>query len=139
MHTETLVDSDVADGRKLIDALQKAGVRIKAALWYFGTEMNEWRLMIQLPLSNEYHHRSAFEEIEKVRRTLGPQFHLPLRKIAVQSQHSHLVNTVRKKVEKNGGVTGRVSITSVSGFQFRKGWELTSLRMCTFISFDVRE
>ena len=103
MHTETLVDSDVADGRKLIDALQKAGVRIKAALWYFGTEMNEWRLMIQLPLSNEYHHRSAFDEIEKVRRTLGPQFHLPLRKIAVQSQHSHLVNTVRKKVEKNGG------------------------------------
>jgi hypothetical protein len=103
MHTETLVDSDVADGRKLIDALQKAGVRIKAALWYFGTEMNEWRLMIQLPLSNEYHHRSAFEEIEKVRRTLGPQFHLPLRKIAVQSQHSPLVNTVRKKLEKNGG------------------------------------
>jgi hypothetical protein len=102
MHTETLVDSDVADGRKLIDALQKAGVRIKAALWYFGTEMNEWRLMIQLPLSNEYHHRSAFEEIEKVRRTLGPQFHLPLRKIAVQSQHSPLVNTVRKIVEKNG-------------------------------------
>jgi hypothetical protein len=102
MHTETLVDSDVADGRKLIDALQKAGVRIKAALWYFGTEMNEWRLMIQLPLSNEYHHRNAFEEIEKVRRTLGPQFHLPLRKIAVQSQHSPLVNTVRKIVEKNG-------------------------------------
>jgi len=65
--------------------------------------MNEWRLMIQLPLSNEFHGRIAYEEIEKVRRTLGPQFHLPLGKIAVQSQHSPLVNTVRKKVGKNGG------------------------------------
>jgi len=102
MYTETLVDKDITDGRKLIDALQEAGVQVTAALWYFATEMNEWRLMIQLPLSEQFHPRIASEKIEKVRRSLGPDFHLPLRKIAVQSQYSPLVNIVRKIVKKNG-------------------------------------
>ena len=103
MYTETLVDSEIAGGHKLVKAISEDGLRPKAAFWYFATEMNEWRLMIQLDLSNEFHHHRVFERIEDLRRTFGPEFRVPLRKIAVQSQHSPLVSAVRRKLRKASG------------------------------------
>lgn len=103
MYTETLVDSEITGGQKLIQAISDNGLLVKAAFWYFATEINEWRLMIQFDLSNDFHHRKIFERIEEIRRTLGPDFRVPLRKIAVQSQHSPLVSAVRRKIRKGSG------------------------------------
>lgn len=103
MYTETLVDREIDDGRSLIEAMGTAGLQPKAALWYFATETNEWRLMIQLPLSNEFGHREAYERIEGIRRSIGADFRLPLRKIMVHGQSSPLVKTVRSKLSKRSG------------------------------------
>ncbi|SRR5258708_22406357 len=105
MPTETLVDRELEEGRVLLEAIGKSDLLPppKAALWYFATEMDEWRLMIQFPLSEQFHHTRAFERIERIRRTFGADFRLPLRKIALQSQHSPLVSTVRRKLSKSSG------------------------------------
>jgi hypothetical protein len=44
-----LVDVDVAEGRALVQALDKAGVRIVGAYWYYYPDSDRWRLTIVSP------------------------------------------------------------------------------------------
>jgi hypothetical protein len=58
-----LVEQDVQNGRKLLEALDKR-LPIIAAFWSNSEEANEWRLVIVPPLVGDGGARSAYRMVE---------------------------------------------------------------------------
>jgi hypothetical protein len=70
MGKATLVESDITDGRELIEALKQAGFPIRAALWFYFSESEVWRLMIATPLVDEQGPKEAYTRIQSVLASL---------------------------------------------------------------------
>jgi hypothetical protein len=82
MYIKILVEQDVENGRKLIEALEKR-LPISAAFWLNAEEANEWRLVIVSPLVGEGDARLAYQMVEQaLAETKVP---IPLENISVLS------------------------------------------------------
>jgi hypothetical protein len=46
MAKETLLDSDIAAGASFIEALDKDGEAINAALWFYYPDLSQWKLLL---------------------------------------------------------------------------------------------
>ena len=67
MDRASLVDTDVALGKKLAELLKKASaVRAEAAFWW--QEEDEWRFIVATPL---VHERGRLVTYEKIQKALG--------------------------------------------------------------------
>jgi hypothetical protein len=95
MYQEALVEKRIDDGKRLLEALDRAGLKPRAALWYFNSEMDRWRLAISLPIVDAAGHQKAYEKIRAVLLQLKPRPEFSLSDITVQSSHSNLIGTVR--------------------------------------------
>ena len=82
MYIKTLVDQDIQNGGKLVDALRKQ-LPISAAFWLNTEEWNEWRLVIVSPMVSEGNARQAYHKIEKALEQTGVP--IPLENISVLS------------------------------------------------------
>jgi hypothetical protein len=82
MYIKILVEQDVQNGRKLVEALQKR-LPISAAFWLNAEEANEWRLVIVSPLVSAGDARVAYHLVEQaLAETSVP---IPLENISVLS------------------------------------------------------
>lgn len=52
MYIKTLVEQDIENGQRLVEALQKL-MPVEAAFWSNDEETNKWRLMIVSPMISE--------------------------------------------------------------------------------------
>jgi hypothetical protein len=92
MYLKILVEQDVQNGRKLVEALQQR-LPILAAFWSNSEEANEWRLVIVSPLVGEGGARSAYHKVEQaLAETKVP---IPLENISVLSPSSLRYKQVR--------------------------------------------
>jgi hypothetical protein len=64
MYTQLLVEQDVQNGRKLVEALQNR-LPLSAAFWLNAEEANEWRLVIISSLVSEGNARLAYRLVEQ--------------------------------------------------------------------------
>ena len=46
MAKETLLESDIAAGAEFIEALDKSGQPIEAALWFYYPDLSQWKLLL---------------------------------------------------------------------------------------------
>jgi hypothetical protein len=49
MAKETLLETDIAAGAKFIQALDKRGQPINAALWFYYPDLSQWKLLLASP------------------------------------------------------------------------------------------
>jgi len=82
MYIKILVEQDVQNGRKLVEALQKR-LPISAAFWLNTEEANEWRLVIVSPLVSAGDARLAYHMVEQALAETGVP--IPLENISVLS------------------------------------------------------
>ena len=110
----SLVEQDLAEGRRLLDALTEpteftigrrrlsfggsSRFRIKAAFWWYLPESLEWRLVIATPLVDEEGPLATYRDIQKV-LTWHPDLNLSLQNISVLSPKDKLVRLFRKAVQ----------------------------------------
>ncbi len=64
VYIKILVEQDVQNGRRLVEALQKR-LPISAAFWLNAEEANEWRLVIVSPLVSAGDARVAYHLVEQ--------------------------------------------------------------------------
>jgi hypothetical protein len=93
MDTEALVDRDIEEGRRLIQALDQAGIPVVAALWNFLPEESAWRLLIASPKVSEAGPRAAYVAIQDV--LLESRIGLPLRRISAVGPDDPLITELR--------------------------------------------
>jgi len=82
MYIKILVEQDVQNGRKLVEALEKR-FPISAAFWLNSEETNKWRLVIVSPLVSAGEAGSAYRMVEQALAETGVP--IPLENISVRS------------------------------------------------------
>jgi len=93
MYTKILVEQDVQNGSKLIEALQQKRFPISAAFWLNAEDANEWRLVIVSPLVSSGDARLAYRTVaQALAETRVP---IPLENISVLSPTSLRYKQVR--------------------------------------------
>jgi len=101
-----LVEQDIEDGRRLIEALGRINFRIQAALWLYDSESREWRLTIATPLVDEQGPRYAYTEIQAVLQSTMPPLPLSLQNISAVSTENKLVKALKKAIRLPYGLQG---------------------------------
>lgn len=71
MAKTSLVEPDIAGGARLVEALDRDGLEVKAAFWFFIPELSVWRLFLASPIVVEQGRRAAYERVQEVLRQLS--------------------------------------------------------------------
>lgn len=109
----SLVEHDIHEGRKLIQSLDLAGLRINAALWLFIPESSEWRLTIATPLVDEKGPLYTYRQVLRALNSISPPLSISIQNIAAISPNDSLVQQLKGAVR-----TGR----SLEGIRFTRNF-----------------
>jgi hypothetical protein len=93
MDTPALVDRDIAEGRRLVEALDLAHFPVTAAFWHFVPDECLWRLTVASPFFTEHGPRETYTRIQEILRAAGVE--LPLWRITALSPEDPLVTELR--------------------------------------------
>jgi hypothetical protein len=103
---EQLTDEMIEAGAKLTQKLDELGLPILVAMWFFQSDINEWRLLFSSPLLPAEGPRTVYEKIEEARKALGTQAErLPLSAIGLIGTNHQLVQLVRTGLPTGPGVS----------------------------------
>jgi len=93
----SLVESDIAQGRQLIDALKKiwSNFQVQAAFWLNRPEMMEWRLFIATPMVDHRGPFSTYTDVQNVLSTNSNPWSISMQEISVVSPNDKLVKVVK--------------------------------------------
>jgi hypothetical protein len=69
----SLVEPDVAAGAALVQALDEAGLDVRAAFWFLIPELGVWRLFLALPSVATEGRRAAYERIQRIIREMDDE------------------------------------------------------------------
>jgi hypothetical protein len=96
MDTTVLVDRDIENGQKAIDALSSSGLPVSAAMWLYYPEANEWRFKVSLA---SHEHSGPLELMQLIRtsllKKLGQSFVTSFSDIFIISAKDDLLKTLR--------------------------------------------
>ncbi len=94
MVTATLVSEDMAEGAKLLEELDRAGVEVPTALWFYFSESDAWRLILATPQADGKDSLKTSLRVYEIQRAAGL---LPYSDVSVRGLRDHLVKRLRKK------------------------------------------
>ncbi|MFB2937912.1 hypothetical protein ACE1B6_21905 [Aerosakkonemataceae cyanobacterium BLCC-F154] len=96
MATATLVNQEIEEGQRLIDALKAAGVSVDSALWIYSSERETWRLMLTSTLYDTKGPLKTYEEILSVFRQVKPELKIDWTAIVAVSPKHELIQGLRQ-------------------------------------------
>ncbi len=107
MVTASLVESDIEDGRRLLDELKSIGSHflVEAAFWLLRPDVLDWRLYIATPLVDQRGPVSAYTDIQSALRALAKPS-LSMQDISVVSPNDKLVRVIKRAIRIPNGANG---------------------------------
>lgn len=104
----SLVETDIADGRRLIAALNKidSHFQVQVAFWLYRPEAMEWRFMVATPLVDQRGPFSTYADVQETLRTIAPPLSISMQDISVVSPNDKLVKVLKKAAHIPHGVSG---------------------------------
>ena len=72
MDKATLVDVDIAAGERVLQILDRAGFKVRVALWLYTSEFEAWRLHIASPLVETEGLKNAYVQLFSALRSSDP-------------------------------------------------------------------
>jgi hypothetical protein len=94
MDKKTLVNEDVPNGAKLVEALDQAGIPIPAAFWYYSTDRGEWRLVLGTPLFDRKGPIAAYTAVQAVLLQMPEIASFELDNISIVSARDQIVRVL---------------------------------------------
>jgi hypothetical protein len=113
--TEKLVDAEVRFGQEVVEALDRAEVPYRAALWYFAPQYDEWRLLIATPLVNEEGSPKAYLRILKVLSKEPASNELPFTRVWLVKDDDPLIDAIAKSLHLRRGTKPKFTGGSLQG------------------------
>lgn len=90
----TLVKDMIAEGARLLGALDSASVKVDAALWFYFSESEMWRLVIAIPIVEEAGREVAFRAVRQASETLDPPVDLAPGGVRVVSRNDPIIKAL---------------------------------------------
>jgi hypothetical protein len=106
MDTTALVEKGIPEGKRLIEALDKADFQVQAAIWFYFTDSGEWRLLIASPFVEKNGPMKAYNSVQGVLEKLSPPPGISLKDISVVSPKHHLITLLRRAIGTGPGISG---------------------------------
>ncbi|MEL7665607.1 MAG: hypothetical protein AAGU10_16010 [Methanosarcina mazei] len=107
MDKATLVKDDISDGKKLIQHLDNTEFKVNSALWFYATDLNEWKLVLASEYLKAHGLKEAYSfvqnELEKLYLT-----NISLNNIAITGANDQLIELLKR-----GIVTGSKDISDI--------------------------
>jgi len=110
-----LVDKDIRDGRKLIEALDRSKFGLSGALWFYFSDANDWLLLLVSPLVDTEGPTSCYRKIQSVIEGMPRDFGIPLSSISVVSPTDSLIRLLRKAIHVEGTSRMRFRRNTING------------------------
>jgi hypothetical protein len=103
---EQLTDEMIEAGAQLTQKLDEIGLPISVAMWFFLSDINEWRLLFASPQLSAEGPGAVYEKIEEARKALGTRGErLPLSAIGLMDTNHQLVQLLRIGLQTGPGVS----------------------------------
>jgi len=106
MDKPTLVETDLEAGKALLSVLDKSRFSVKAALWFYLSDSNEWRLIFALPSVDRIGPQAAYEKMQSQLQKLDPKYNLTLQNISIVSPKENLIMLLKKAIRTGPGPSG---------------------------------
>jgi len=104
MAEASLVEEDINAGSELLQALDAANLKIRAAFWYLESERDEYRLYLGSPVVDVEGPRVAYEQVQRVLRNMPQPPPIQLDRINVVSPTSELPALLRTAIRTGPGI-----------------------------------
>ncbi|HUT45712.1 MAG TPA: hypothetical protein VMX36_05470 [Sedimentisphaerales bacterium] len=95
MDKPTLVDADMKAGEVLLSKLDEIEFNVKAALWFYVQDSEEWRLIIASPIVDKDGQKKAYETVQSQLQELNGRYELSLRNISLVSPGDKLIKALK--------------------------------------------
>ena len=119
MDNAILVGPNIDAGKRLLQALDIAKIKVDAAFWFYREASEDWRLYIATPLVQELGPRMAYSKVLDVLREERIQ-DLDFWKLSVVDVTDSLVTVLRLAVSTDAGISDiSVNGNSVNGVYIR--------------------
>lgn len=106
MDKTALVEKDVEEGKRLIEALDNAGFQVRAVLWFYLAESDEWRFVVASPLVERKGPKEAYAFVQAVLAQLLPPSGISLEEISVVSPEYDLIRILKVAIQTGPGISG---------------------------------
>ncbi len=94
MYKGVLVESKISDGKRLVTALDRSGLDVRTAFWFYDSEIERWKLVIHFPKVDQLQHQEAYELIRQAMLSMDPPLRFFLSDVMIQSSRSKLVHAI---------------------------------------------
>jgi hypothetical protein len=105
MDKTALVEKYIEDGKKLINGLDEKGFRLDAALWFYLTDSDEWRLLLASPFVEKEGPRKSYNVIQSVLEGLSPPSAISLKDISIVSPNYNLIQLLKIAIRTGPGIS----------------------------------
>ena len=99
MDKPTLVDADMKAGEALLSRLDDIKFDVKAALWFYVHDSDEWRLIIASPIVDKDGPKKAYEKVQSQLQELDGGYELSLRNISLVSPGDKLIKALESVIK----------------------------------------
>jgi hypothetical protein len=101
-----LVEKDIEEGKRLIEELDKTNFIVRAALWFYVSDADEWRLFIASPFVEKEGPKKSYNFIQSVLAKISPTVSISLKEISVLKLSDDLIKTIRSAIRTGHGISG---------------------------------
>jgi hypothetical protein len=101
MFKTALVESEISDGRRVVDELRRQNLPITAAFWFFFEEAERWRLVVISPYVQVAGPRDAYRKLVYALAAVhqsGNPVHITSERIHLLGEESLIFKHVRDEV-----------------------------------------
>jgi hypothetical protein len=91
----TLVDKDISDGEKLIRKLDMGTFKVSSALWFYVSELSEWKLIIASEYVDKKGQKEAYKFIQKELEDFNPPIGIELSNINLIGSNHGIVSLLK--------------------------------------------
>jgi hypothetical protein len=110
MDKKILVETNIEEGKKLVDALDRSKFTLSGALWFYYSKVDEWRLLLVSPLVDVIGPRKAYTIIQNVIEDLRP-VSISIIDISVLSPKNSLVQLLRIAIRTDPKAISQIRFT----------------------------
>jgi len=101
MDKTSLVEKDIEEAKRLIKALDESQFEVKAALWFYLIDSDEWRLLIASPFVEENGPKRAYNFIQRELARMSPSSKISLKEISVLSPQDDIRFKSTRRLDKS--------------------------------------
>ena len=116
--TESLSDSMIKTGEKLVKRLDTNNAEVKSAFWLYISEDKSWKLIIASPLVDSLGPREYYKKIVSINTSASEDEEvISLNDIAVTNMANQIVQILKIAINTGQGISGiRFSRNTINGF-----------------------